>query len=771
MAVSPLFSPRGSFSSEDSHILDKKLRHISTREKNATLTGRKATKKFSGSGLVSELFKKLAPASFSRTSVKAESNKEKRLSIPDIGLDGDESVCRESESPKFAAYRKDALKNTITRVLNEAKQELNTEDLMGVKDIVHLKKEIHGRPFQINIYPKDSYNGPKTQDFLVRQKLIYSAAKHYVNNFEASADKEVLKDRLKKLKDHYKEVLSKHSVDENVMKGNAADAEAHYLALNAAASQDLAQYAKDAVEVINTTLPLKRRQKCSINKLIESEKQCVLARGRPTIVNFYAIEDKQFVSMQEPGALAGPVVPSTIRNREGLCNYVTTTFAECSGGEVNVLLDATRHANYPPITIKNFRKRRAIALENCKQGIIDDARRLCEGKELKPGEEIVVPTRVMMLLTPKRFDFFRNRRYWFFGPWKGESETTQLKDCAYALEKCRRLKIQAEIDGVKVTIVPDISFMNLGTNAAAAGFKLGKLPNSPIQKSVNARGFEEFFQESFLFLEEKFKNTNEDEEKLYAEYCQALNARESIQKNLSRLEKLKARHKKKCAECECLREAGHKAKKHERAIARLNTRMAKAYVAIDRARAKNYKKNHEAIIGAETKLVELLQSGGDPLLLDFFRNHREAIGLYLTRQYSQKESVNAFQVLYLQQQQAMGNLIKFFCKSAEDRTGRVNNILEEREAFRFIHGQYPEGEERVTVDELIAFLVTQYSASVQNTSENSNAPGLQISEKVNPPSILPQSQRGGAKLAKIVYRKAKGLSISDFASTLLKEAS
>src|SRR5262249_28683627 len=117
---------------------------------------------------------------------------------------------------------------------------------------------------------------------------------------------------------------------------------------------------------------------------------------------------------------------------------------------------------------------------------------------------------------------------------------------------------------------------------------------------------------------------------------------------------------------------------------------------------------------------------------DFHLNHLRACDIYYNKKYEKPESVMEFQTLWLEQQFYMENNPEFFCKSAEDRTGRVNNILEEREVYRTLKGHLPhEDAEREEINRTISPIINDVSASYSNTKANSESPHLQIGSQVN----------------------------------------
>ena len=110
----------------------------------------------------------------------------------------------------------------------------------------------------------------------------------------------------------------------------------------------------------------------------------------------------------------------------------------------------------------------------------------------------------------------------------------------------------------------------------------------------------------------------------------------------------------------------------------------------------------------------------------------------------------------------IGYMTELFCKSAEDRTGRVDNKVQERHVFSALHQRQALGSDpdRKEVDEVLAPAVHQYSASRDNTRYNSDSPGLQITYHVNP-TLTAKIDHANATMAKRVILKAKSLSPRD----------
>ncbi len=137
-----------------------------------------------------------------------------------------------------------------------------------------------------------------------------------------------------------------------------------------------------------------------------------------------------------------------------------------------------------------------------------------------------------------------------------------------------------------------------------------------------------------------------------------------------------------------------------------------------------------------------------------------------------KESVMDLPTRYIQMQNLQNNSVTFHCKSAKDRTGRINNVLEEQEIYRNENHRYPiEPKERSHIDREIAPHVAQYSASVNNARYNTRNAGLQIGSKVNPKTLPIRMTKSHAMISKTGFKKSKKLKPSEFVTRLFQEAS
>ncbi|MGE4575325.1 hypothetical protein [Parachlamydia sp.] len=724
-------------------------------------------------------------------------------------------VTPQNESPKLKEFSaleakqaldlihtlRDAQQAGETKVIhNGTEYQIPEQDKYG---ITTWKLDINGKSFEINEFAPGAYHDVKTEGFLKRQELVMDAAELYLTEMSTTHDytvgknkerkespdpvitaeqKQEIMDRIKHLETKCKESIEAEcQIDPNKIRSPEGDE--HYKQIHKIAEEKIAQLATDISYVIKTSIPSgTNRPAFSLKQLAEYEKKSVLNRGRPTIINTFYIDSKQFVSMQIP--VSKTTIPSTIRNSPGLVNYVRTSFGILDENHhMQVLYSGIRHSSYPPITIADAYKRQAIAGQNARQGLIDAAQNILQDTDIEtsPEKPLEVPLRSMLLLTAKQIDFVRNRSYGIIGKWKGESETTQLEESAQALRLFNNRVIKVEIDGKDVWIKPNISFMNLGANAAATNAsRVSKLADAASQAGINARGFNTLEQDiskwtstaldklkgqvspEILSLLKNIASDNVSDVEIQKQ--QDLEA--SLQKNLSILyENLET------AQDAYLKTGTSFSKnvinKTQEEIRSLEKQIDQANKSLLTARTKAFRKRESTL---EQNVNILKGIGKDPDwsaettaqfkdLQQVLALHYEAQKVFHHKKFRETDHVMDFQVAYNLLQDKIGNINEFFCKSAEDRTGRVDDRMQESLVFQALHGRFPGSLDAEKV-QTYAVAINQYSASQNNTEQNSNARGEQIGTEINK-GIPARRGKLHSVLAKHIFKIAKKLKPSN----------
>lgn len=649
--------------------------------------------------------------------------------------------------------------------------------------------EIDGRHYEINEFKQDAYNSVQVEDFLKRQELVYQAGLRYLEKNQPVMKDELL-NGLETLNHSFKNDLTGHEYQfqwQNILSDEAIAEQ--FAEINQLATERIAQFAKD-VQFLITQIP--GCEEFSIADLDHLEREHVLERGRPIVLNTFEAYGKKFVHMHLPeskefrGHLSPKpknTIPSTMRDRPGLGNYVTSYGGTLSpDGKVTITYEAMRHTSYAPLRVSSSTSRQAIAAENVKQGLQDLAYKMLQAEERKTSAEepLVIPLRSMILLTPLVGGVMLNRSRFIAGEWMGESESLQLRESVFALRMFNGRTIPLQFGEDIVWVKPDISMMNLGSNAEAAGLGLfGKTPLDGFQRMVNAKGFVEFIDDIETCLREadlpkdlrqalcELEGIDQGSKKVALgreQVARVTKAREvQLKKLYSELEGLYAEY----------RVAGRKAvkekiKERTKQIHQLENEVYEVHLKLQSVMQKEFLENRAAFAVKEEELnsrfKEHILNEQDPekravieKALNISNNLCLAKSYFYEGKTNKPESVMEFQSIYIQTYSMLDKFVEFFCKSGEDRTGRMDDKVLEREVYREMFQRVPVTfEDQRVIEEKLALLIHQFTASQNTTEQNSNARGEQISYKVNRevPARLDLMQ---ATLAKRVFDNAKKL--------------
>lgn len=649
--------------------------------------------------------------------------------------------------------------------------------------------QINGKQYRVNEFSNDSYNFVKTEDFVNRGNLFFEVG-------ENVATSEKQKNFIRSLSsDCETRILRECQLDPEIMKAGGETAIAHYNEKHEIASQILAQNFRKVEDF------LRREINYPSFDLAEMEKNYVTDRNRPTIINVFSLpgSDKSFVDFHIP--LSDHVIPSSKRDGEGLCNFMMTGFGVVQAdGSVKATTQSVRQSSPSPIGIQDRCKRQAIAARNVRQELaactlnqIPKNARDASSKE----NPVELTIRDMMLFTPVRLDTLRNRKNLVVGKWTGESEQVQLKEAVQAFSMYDGRTIPLEIEGKTIWVKPNISMMNMGCNPEAAGEgAFGKLPKNKLQDQINSLGILEFEEDTTHFINDGLEALSKQPglSKASKEYIQKIqdDTKEMQQIGQTKIASLEKHFKIiKKTQKNALKEASESLETHlemyleaqrngdkqlekkltelihkdHKSIHEAQTKLYKASAKLMKAKKKVHKRNENEL---EAKQKEILkdyqrlisslrikkQTGfieEAKILRDIQKGTYEFQTGFFKGVYNHKETVMDLQTSYIHTQSLMKSWIIFHCKSGEDRTGNVDIKVKGNEIFRELYGKAPQSKEdyEIIKNEILPSL-HQYSASLNNTFENSNARGLQVGAVVNPSNLEAQitTGRSMARLAK-----------------------
>lgn len=685
------------------------------------------------------------------------------------------------------------------------------------------KFEVDGKKYEINEYKDGAYHGVKTEGFIERQRVLMNAARQYVESFLVNDEESYeailgtyVEDLFQDIENKFLTAIWDMQIDPAIIQNpDRKVGQEHYDKIHAKAEKLLSQMARD-VQYIIRDIPHSEYEgkQFNLNALIQIEKNYIISRGRPTIINTYFIPGmdvndessrKHFFSMHKPastldesGDLPRPMLPSTVRDREGLSNYVVTSYGELTKEGAKTRFQGVRHTSYPPITIRDPNRRQAIAFRNCKQNLTDLTASILDAhpERLTSQENpLVIPLRTMMLLSPqKNIDFFRNHKKFIAGKWTGESETLQMEEAGTALKMFNQRTIKVNVKGEDVWIKPNVSFMNLGANQWAMkqpGF--GFLEPSRSYYQFNAKGFLEFENDVFDFVKgllgEKSKlDPLLDKVAMYGNDDHLITAKTNLDKIQNtnnpqittlyeELEKLSERY---LNPEEDKRELTRSISRKKTEIEKLEEEIYNAAKAYTGLKTQIFLANKNKIfdlyqqINAELNLAQKDELDSDEknrlkMASELLFKLGKGVTLYHTKAYRQAETVLDFQALYLELNEKMSNFVEFFCKSAKDRTGLLDSKLQGNFIFERMQGR-PQltAEDKKYIDNYIAPLVHQYSVSQNNSEQNTGARGLQISTITNQ-NLQAKIDKKNASLAKNIMSKAKKLNPSEWVVDRIKD--
>lgn len=683
-------------------------------------------------------------------------------------------------------------------------------------DIMSWNFERDGQKYEINNFLPGAYNDVKTEDFLKRIELLKDAAiRHIINRKKESPNREQYIGNVEKLVKKYEEAIKKQcSIDKDRI-----DEDKYFDKIHSKAEDIITELAFVLTNLEGMPLN-EKNEKFNLADLAQSEIDCVIERGRPIIINIYTIKGKKFVSMQTP--LSKTMLPSTARDREGLANYVRTSFGVLNeSGEITILYSGIRHGIYSPYLIEDENIRQAVAANNVKENLKKIAEGMMQNSETVYTQDnpLVIPLRTMTIVTVKKGDKVRdeslvtallpdlvNKAANLVG-WKGESESTQLLETVLALRTYNNQIFQLEVNGQKIWVKPDISMMNLGSNVGATEeVMIGKVPDRKFLKKLNARGFNTLVGDIKTALEKVTKDhgmktigdmvkflsiippqIEHEINKFHKKYDEVLKQQYKIlnDNQLAYNENLLARKtiidtkfddnsKKEIIKQDLdikiennMKEIKQSKQKIDEIEGELDEIQLKLIENRKNIQENNKKKFQELIKNIKQELT----NNTTPKTAAHFKNIEDLLELFSQAQsiffeerFRKADHVMDFQVLFNLMQGLLEKINEFNCKSSEDRTGRLDDKMQEFMIFHEIDKKYPDTYDEDDMKKLneYAVLVHQYSASQNNTEQNSNARGEQIGDIVNP-DLKGAAGRGKkmAGLAKKPLKKAAKLKVSD----------
>lgn len=557
-------------------------------------------------------------------------------------------------------------------------------------------------------FNKNSYNGPRVEDFLRRLDALYQTAITEIDNSDFDDNqKEIRKKNLirakawaeNKLKENCKINIEVHSIDD--IKKN----EKYIIKRINKAARYLQSYVAHALPVVYPEESLDN----AITAFQTAESEWTAMQGRPDFINTYQLGDSTRVSAQR--VIGDRIIPSTKRDEGKLPNFVEIAVGSIDDkGNSEIEFTGYRHSSYPPINIKDKIERRAKACDAVKDMLTEVARSKQEQSEnqnvgFDEEHPLEIELSSMALLSPIQGDkLFMD----------SHSEHRQLKESQYAQMMYNQRTIQLEVDGKIIHVKPKINLMNEPANSHGIIYKnlSGQLgQSSDLDKTINTKGMHDFTSDANAHIKTQifamYSQLNDNTAHAIAEgYIKINNVYESdkglqiaqaeldwLLKNneLSDAYKQLETLQNKCLKENSTDDDKEAYYKQVDKVREIEHKRHKAYekVAVERKRV--WKQNKKDIADLDNRIAEYLKNPNNQdnkfvkKLFQMMQLYNQAEAIH----HSKKGEPHEFASRYLLVNQFMGKSVDWFCKSGEDRTGRLNNFIEELCGFSAEHGHFP----------------------------------------------------------------------------------
>jgi hypothetical protein len=651
---------------------------------------------------------------------------------------------------------------------------------------------------RIKKFKKDDNYGPRTQDFINRTQSFLDAAKRVATKSDTHSSF-----KLKKLDDIQAsiadDITSRCSIsNENIRLMKDAN---HKKLLLQALTGQFKQYNQYMDELMTKVLGLLSDDpdpvmiKAIRDQINHEEKQLIAEMARPSILHQYPIpgsittEEHKFISAhQVQGSLTAEQLskktawdkatnsaygyqaskndpngtnPSSVRNTEGLPNFLRATFVD--DDKQKILFEGYRHSSPTPIRIHDRIRRQAMAYRNVQQLIHQVARNKLADDKTNSDGPISVDIASMSLLSNDWIEWFRGC----------ENETEQIRESVMALRTYNHRELNMEIDGKNHVIHVQTNSMTMGCNSLR-NIRI-RLFDSGIEDKINQRGFVNHMEKmrqhlcDFLRrpgnarnlatqLENQTLNTNSS---LYRDYQTKLKAAYiELEKRANQYEVSAAAKDDTIADKKTAYDAKHKE------ITKLESQLDKFYSDALTTQKKLWLELKKDLFEQLKTINDLAEKNDEDikfanilsLFCDLNALYFEKDGSY--RNYAIDDYYFQFHARFLISAHLTGQSADFFCKSGEDRTGRINNVIEELLAYAKINGgllpRYDDEEAQQMINDAISPYVHDYSASRETTHYNAHGSrGLQIAKGQGSDHLCTaELDRTMATTAKRIYERS-----------------
>ena len=567
---------------------------------------------------------------------------------------------------------------------------------------------------KIKLFNKDSYNGPRLEDFLKRLDAVYNTGLAAIDENEGLENKEARKIALKHFKEEAAKKLGRDCRINAIKSGKLLENEKEVLDKIGQASEHLQMFVAHALPLAYPQSTLKE----SLKEFQKKEAEWTAREGRPDFISRYKLGEATRVSAQR--VVGDSIIPSTKRDEGKLANLVEVASGSVdSEGKINIEFTGYRHSSYSPIRVTDKIERRALATEAAQDMFAEIAKKELQGRnpdDFNEHNPLPISLSSMALLSPIKFDkkFMRD-----------ESEHRQLKESQYALIMYNQRPVKLLIDGKEIYVKPIVNLMNNPANIhgikAKKTYEIINKIRTPLKLSVdleeriNTRGMYFFTKDVNTHLNNKIEDIKrspldkdakeiiEGYEEIKASYdsSEGLKKAEEILANIGDNELITAYEELEKSQKAYMENKSPENKKNYfsrmKETRKVEKKLHEAYKGVEIERKKIWDENKKKLGSLDKKIIDYLgneknrnkinSEEGKPLkdLLLCLQLYHQGEAMYFGRNLE----AHQFPSRYLLVNQMMGKPVDWFCKSGEDRTGRLNNFVEELCAFVDEKGHFP----------------------------------------------------------------------------------
>lgn len=594
----------------------------------------------------------------------------------------------------------------------------------------------------IKQFNEQSYNGPTQQDFVDRLMIIFESIKgEIIAKHDGNSAAEKI-EKLENLKNKVLQDINRDCIIKRLPLDQLIKYEPYVVEQIKKARQHIRLFVATAIPLVQANALQNESTFNAVKKQLEkAEIELTARKGRPDFINVYPSSTPDIMRISEQCVVGDTIIPSTKRDVAKLPNFVEVSIGYREKNKFTRQFSGYRHSSLVPILEDDDFKRNQYTATIAKELFAE----LAKKQQANKDGVIEISLASLVLLTPIGE---HTEPLAYSSRWR-EKEYRQLQESYNALMMYNgRIIDVVDQDGKTIKVKPTINLINAPSNPLGV-FLAQSGMNSAFEAGINAQGMNQFITDAEKYLNNK-----------NAKWTENTNTYTLIKK----MTPLKEALRNEYADLDIYLSSDNQ-NEYTKTLERINAKeneifsLEKKLIA---ERKKLFEENKDQIKYYLQKLERPLSDPRKNETRLFEQLYYQTLAMYMDGK------IEPMQIgaRYLLANQAMGKSVDFYCKSGEDRTGRMQNLVEELCEFSREYQGYPSysfttydiDEKDIVRQQKIATYVSEFSVSRDINGQNVHgARGLQIGNRFGPFSHrinngLPnESGNTLATLAKEVY--------------------